>query len=70
MFNIRIGRYDDPSKTGGWAGSVEPDDKSWILFLAEDGGVQFYADRDEDGGVIGDPTVRAAPELRTGAEGD
>lgn len=57
MVNIHIGRYHDPSETGGWAGWVEPDDKSWILFIAEDGTVQFYSERDENGGVVGEPAT-------------
>jgi hypothetical protein len=52
MQNIIIGRYDNPEKTGGWAGWIEPEDRSWILFIAADGTTKFYPLRDDTGGVI------------------
>jgi len=60
MKDITIGRYDDPDKTGGWAGWVEPKDKSWILFIDKDGDTLFWPERDADGGVVGEPAKAAA----------
>lgn len=37
MQNIVVSRYRQPDKVG-WAGSVEPEDRSWILFLRADPG--------------------------------
>lgn len=54
MSNIKIGRYDHPSITVDYAGWIEPDDKSWIIFLGADGKPAVYYDqRDEHGGVVG-----------------
>ena len=55
MPNIKIGRYDHPSVTVDYAGWIEPDDRSWIIFLGADGAPAiYYAERDASGGVIGD----------------
>lgn len=58
--DITIGRYDDPEKTGGWAGWVEPKDKSWILFIDKDNKTLFFPKRDETGGIVGEPATQAA----------
>jgi len=36
MQNIHVKRYNAPKSTG-YLGSIEPDDRSWILFIPEDG---------------------------------
>lgn len=35
MQNIHVKRYEDAS--AGYQGSVEPEDRSWVLFIATDG---------------------------------
>ena len=52
MSNIRIGRYSDPEAVGGWQGWIEPEDKSWIIFVDIEGHVFLFPERDENGGVI------------------
>lgn len=55
MSSITIGRYDHESVTKDFAGWVEPADKSWIIFLDADGKpAVYYAERDAEGGVIGE----------------
>lgn len=51
MGNIEVGRYDHPESVG-YAGWIEPDDKSWIAFIRVDGTPQFFLNRDETGAVI------------------
>ncbi len=34
MQNIHVNRYKSPDKVG-WAGTIEPEDRSWILFIRE-----------------------------------
>ena len=36
MQNIHVKRYDHPESTG-YAGSIEPEDGSWVLFIPHDG---------------------------------
>lgn len=65
--HIVIGRYEpqtdlpegvnDPADR--WEGWVEPDDKSWILFVAANGEPLFWPRRYPEGGVIGPPVSRA-----------
>ena len=53
MQNIIVGRYEYPEFTG-WAGWIEPEDKSWIVFVKNDHSVEVYLERDpETGAVIG-----------------
>lgn len=71
MANICIGRY--PVPTGSerasvphgvgfpsdcWESYIEPEDRSWILFVGVDNEVAFWPHRDENGGVIGEPTTK------------
>ena len=49
--NITVGRYDDPESVG-YAGWVEPSDRSWIAFVRNDGSAQFYLDRDPETGAV------------------
>jgi len=59
MQDIKIGRYD--SGVPGWSGWVEDHEASWIIFLDEHGKPALYwPERDENGGVIGDPIKLAA----------
>jgi len=69
MPNMKIGRYSDvQAETGGqWSGWVEPDDRSWIIWLDATGKPALYwPERDADGGVIGDPVVLADTEATAG----
>jgi hypothetical protein len=49
--NITVGRYDDPASTG-WQGWIEPDDRSWIMFVANDGHPVAFLNRAPDGTVL------------------
>lgn len=58
MPKIKIGRYETTGGTAAappvgaeWAGWIEPEDKSWILFIRKDGRPSFFSSRDKDGGV-------------------
>lgn len=51
MSNVTIGRYDNPSDVG-YQGWIEPDDRTWIAFVATSGAPIFFLDRDPDGGVL------------------
>lgn len=53
--NITVGRYQD---VPAFEGYVEPEDRSWIVFFTQDGSPLFWANRDEQGGVIGNPVTR------------
>ena len=56
MGSIIIGRYDHESITKDYAGWFEPADKSWIIFTDSAGRPNvFYAERDADGAVVGEP---------------
>ena len=52
MCNIRVGRYTEPKKEGGWAGWIEPEDLSWIMFVHVDGSVRVYLNRDPTTGAV------------------
>jgi hypothetical protein len=39
MQSIHIGRYEQPNGFAGW---VEPEDRSWVLFVATDGSATLY----------------------------
>lgn len=62
MSNINIGRYREGN--GSWSGWIEgtrEDGTSWITFLDENGAPSLhYPNRDERGGVIGEPIVLSA----------
>ena len=52
--NLKIGRYDHPSVTDEYAGWIEPDDKSWIIWLDAHGKpAVYYKERNDDGSVAG-----------------
>jgi hypothetical protein len=51
MANITVGRYEDPASVG-YQGWIEPDDRSWIAFVASDGGPVVFLNRAPDGAVL------------------
>lgn len=51
MGNIRVGRYA-PEKVGEWAGWIEPEDHSWIMFVQKDGCVRVFLNRDPTTGAV------------------
>ena len=51
MGNITVGRYDDPASVG-YQGWVEPDDRSWIAFVANDGQPVVFLNRDKETGAV------------------
>lgn len=51
MQNIHIQRYADPS-SHGWAGWIELEDRSWILFIRVDGLTAFFPERDPQTGAV------------------
>lgn len=57
MGNIQIGRYAFPD-THGYAGYVQPDDASWVVFVRTDGQVQAFLERDSETGAIACPCGR------------
>ena len=52
MDNITIGRYEHESVTRSYLGWIEPDDKSWIIFIRADGTPEMFADRDPVTGAV------------------
>jgi hypothetical protein len=63
MPNITIGRYTAPDlvQWSGWIEGETGDGTSWITFLDPAGRVALHwAQRDESGGVIGEPIRLAA----------
>jgi hypothetical protein len=61
MQNIKVSRYQFPKETG-WAGWLEPEDRSWIAFIGMDGRPLFFLNRDPVTGAIlpDDPEEREA----------
>lgn len=55
MADLRIERYDG-EVSEDYAGIIEPRDRSWIIYLDNDGKPALYwPQRDERGAVIGNP---------------
>lgn len=52
MQNITVGRYQHPTTRQHWQGWIEPEDRSWIMFIRADGAPIVYLDRDPDGAII------------------
>lgn len=52
MSNIIVGRYQNAELRKTWQGWIEPEDKSWIAFIAADGKPTFYLDRDPETGAV------------------
>jgi hypothetical protein len=51
MGNITVGRYDNPASVG-YQGWIEPDDKQWIAFVANDGAPVVFLNRDPETGAV------------------
>lgn len=56
-------RYENPDAVGGWLGAIEPPDESWIAFVAVDGKVLLWTERELTGGVIGKAFLLWRPDL-------
>lgn len=55
MSNIIIGRYPDGPIQEHCTGYVQPEDRSWIIFLDSEGKpFHYYPERDASGAVIGE----------------
>ena len=61
MQNIKVGRYSAPEILRFWQGWIEPEDKSWIMFVADDGSPTVFLNRDPVTGGVGPSHV---PEER------
>ena len=58
MQNLTVGRYIEPSVKTTYQGWIEPEDRSWIIYLdAEGQPVLYWRERESDGSVIGDPVI-------------
>lgn len=64
MPNIKVTRYPDP-KSVGWAGYLEPEDRSWIAFVGLDGRPVFFLNRDSTGACLPNDAVNSASTLGT-----
>lgn len=52
--NFKVSRYSDSKN---WAGCIEPDDRSWIMFVDKDNRPTVFLNRDpETGGVLPNAT--------------
>ena len=51
MGNITVTRYPVPAEVG-WQGYIEPDDRSWIVFVDNDGHPVAFLNRDPDTGAV------------------
>lgn len=51
MGNITVGRYDHPESVG-YQGWLEPEDRSWIAFVGNDGKPVFFLNRDPETGAV------------------
>jgi hypothetical protein len=49
--NIAVGRYTDPDSTG-YAGWIEPDDKTWIAYVGNGRVPVVFLDRDPVTGAV------------------
>lgn len=50
MGNITVTRY--APGTTGWQGYLEPEDKSWIVFVHDDGHPAIFLNRDPGTGAV------------------
>ena len=51
MDNIKVNRYNNPEQVG-YRGWIEPEDKSWIVFIPLSGKPSLFAARTKTGAVI------------------
>lgn len=49
MQNIIVRRYENNANWQGW---IEPEDKSWIAFIRQDGMPVIFLDRDPTTGAV------------------
>jgi len=68
--NVKIHRYSNP-KAHGWAGWIEPEDRSWIAFVGRNGLPMIFLHRDPKTGAIlsDDPAEHAEGLARLAREG-
>lgn len=67
MNNIVVTRYPRPADVGGWQGYLEPEDKSWIMFVDFQGRPVVFLDRDPDTGAVRvDDTISTPAPFQTG----
>ena len=55
MQDIKVGRYDHPSAQEHWQGWIEPEDRSWIIFVAANGELIGFLNRDPETGAVTSP---------------
>ncbi len=53
MQNIEVVRYDEG--VHGFQGYIEPEDRSWIIFIDDEDHLVMWFNREPDGAVIGEP---------------
>jgi len=51
MGNITVGRYDNPAEVG-YQGWIEPDDRSWVMFVGTDNVPAAFLNRDPETGAV------------------
>ena len=71
MQSIAINRYGEQKPTRAWDGSIEPNDRSWILFVDTDNVPQLYLHRD----ISGDEAIERGmapydPATKKGVRGE
>jgi len=49
--NIIVGRYSE-LESAGYQGWLEPDDKTWIMYVANDGTPTVFLNRNPDTGEV------------------
>ena len=49
---INVGTYEDADTQMIWQGWIEPEDKTWILYVKGDGTPVLYSKRDPNTGAI------------------
>lgn len=54
MGRLKVGRYQHPDTTAPYVGWIEPEDRSWIVFVKADHTVEAYLDRDPETGALAD----------------
>lgn len=52
MGNIKVGRYASPDTQKYWQGWIEPEDRSWIMFINASGEPVVYLNRDPHTGAV------------------
>jgi hypothetical protein len=60
MKDIIVNRYKNPKEIG-WAGCIEPSDKSWIAFIDLAGRPLFFLHRDPTTGAVIDEETEERP---------